>query len=515
MQEAQLDLGEDFLVGEVSKSTPKPTCPDPPARIRCKVVDRYIHEWREFDLDQLIEEDHPARALVTFIDQLDLSGFEQDIQALQGQSGQSPFAPAVLIALWLQACCDGVGSARELSRRCIHHPVYRWICGDTPINYHTLSDFRVKRREALDQLFVDVLGVLHHKRLIRLNRVMHDGTKIRAVASPSSMHREKTIEESLKEAQEQVNAMGDPEQDRPNERVRRNAEERVRRLAEAREILKQQQARKKTAAERAEVRVSSTEPEARTMKLPDKSFAPAYNGQITTDAEHSIIVGVQVTQQGSDFEQLGPALEEVQERFGQMPCQTVVDGGYVSRGNIVELCGTTDLIGPANVLDKDAKERQRRSGIADEFIAEQFVYDAATNRFQCPVGCYLKQVSKRAGPGKIDHLYQARTADCEKCAHKAQCCPQTEQRRITRVEEEEAVRRFRKKMEGEDLKAIYKTRSQIAEFPNCWLKEKFGLRRFHVRGLAKVGAEMLWHVIAYNVQQWIRLVWRQAESEAA
>lgn len=198
-----------------------------------------------------------------------------------------------------------------------------------------------------------------------------------------------------------------------------------------------------------------------------------------------------------------------------MPGQTVVDGGYVSRGNIVELCGTTDLIGPANVLDKDAKERQRRSGIADEFIAKRFVYDAATNSFQCPVGCHLKQISKRAGPGKIDHLYQARTADCEKCAHKAQCCPQTEQRRITRVEEEEAVQRFRKKMEGEDLKAIYKTRSQIAEFPNCWLKEKFGLRRFHVRGLTKVGTEMLWHVIAYNVQQWIRLVWRQAESAAA
>ncbi len=513
MQEAQLDLGEEFRATGNSQR-PKPAGSPALARIRCKTVDRDIREFRVFDLDELIEEDHPARALVAFIDQLDLSLFEQEIQAFQGQAGQSPFAPAVLIALWLQACCDGVGSARELSRRCQHHPVYRWICGDVPINYHTLSDFRVKRREALDHLFVDVLGVLHYQGLIRLNRVMHDGTKIRAVASAGSMHREKTIEESLQQAREQVNAMGDPEQDPPGQRARREAEERARRLAEAQEVLKQQQARKRTAAERAEVRVSSSEPQARTMKLPDNSFAPAYNGQITTDAEHGLIVGVQVTQQASDFEQLVPALEEVTERFGHMPGQTVVDGGYVSRKNIVELCGRTDLMGPANVLDKDAKERQRRSGIADDFAAEVFVYDRATNTFRCPAGCALKQVSKRAGTGKVDYLYEARRADCEKCAHQAQCCPKTKQRRVTRVEEDEAVKRFRKKMEEEKSKAIYKTRSQIAEFPNCWLKQKFGLRRFHVRGLVKVGAEMLWHVIAYNVQQWIRLSWRQQVSEA-
>jgi Transposase DDE domain len=362
---------------------------------------------------------------------------------------------------------------------------------------------------------VEVLGVLNYQGLIRLERVMHDGTKIRALASPASFHRQKTIEESYREAEEQVKALGDPEQDSPNVRARRQAEERARQLAEAREILQQQQARKKTAEERAEVRVSTTEPEARIMKLPDKSFGPAYNGQITIEAENGIIVGVEVTQQGSDFEQLTPALEAVNERFSQMPGQTVVDGGYVSRANIVELSGRTDLIGPAGVLDKDAKERQRRNGIADEFAHEMFVYDRATNTFRCPAGCHLKEVSKRRGTGKIDHLYQARAADCGTCEHKARCCPKTKQRRVTRIEEDEAVERFRHKMKDEKLKAIYKTRAQIAEFPNCWLKQKFGLRRFHVRGLAKVGTELLWHVIAYNLQQWIRLVWRQGAGEVA
>jgi transposase len=515
MEEQQLDFGEDYRPRVDAEAAPQVTRPSGPARIRCKAVDRCVQEFRIFALDELIAADNPARALVEIIESLDLSLFEQDIQAFEGHSGQSPFSPALLIALWLQACCDGVGSARELSRRCEHHPVYRWLCGDNPVNHHTLSDFRVKRREALEHLFVEVLGVLNHKGLIKLHRVAHDGTKIRALASPQSFHREKSIEESLQAAREQVAAMGEPEQESPQDRERQRAEERARQLGEASKVLKQLQARKKKAEERDQVRVSVSEPEARMMKLPDRSFAPGYNAQITTDAECGMIVGAGVTQEAGDFAQLGPALKGVKERFGEMPQQTVVDGGYISRKNIMELSGLSDLIGPPNVLDNDAKERQRRLGIADAFATEMFLYDAASNTFQCPAGKQLKPESKRRGIGKVDHLYKARAADCEGCPHKGQCCPTVKQRRVTRVEEDEAVARFRKKMKGDDAKATYKTRSPLAEFPNCWLKQKFGLRRFHVRGLAKVGAELLWHVIAYNLQQWIRLEWRQEMKAAA
>jgi hypothetical protein len=261
--------------------------------------------------------------------------------------------------------------------------------------------------------------------------------------------------------------------------------------------------------------VSTSEPEARVMKLPDRSFAPAYNGQVTTDAAHGFIVAHDLTPQGSDFEQLTPALEKVKEMFGQMPDQTVVDGGYISRANIVGLSGRTDLVGPAEVLDKDAKERLRRNGIADEFRTELFVWNPATNTLECPAGCTLKEVAKRRGKGKTAHQYQANAADCGKCEYKEQCCPKSAQRRVTRLKEDEAVERFRRKMKEPAMKAIYKTRSQVAEFPNCWVKQKFGLRRFHVRGLVKAGTEFLWHVIAYNVQQWIRLVWMKQASDVA
>jgi transposase len=484
-----------------------------------KPIDRSQGELRAFCLDELLEESHPTRALWEFLGGLDLRGFETEIKAVEGRPGQATLQPRLLIALWLQACMDGIGSARELSRRCETQPAYRWLCGDAAINYHTLAEFRVNRREALEQLMVEVLAALSCEGLIHLDRVTHDGTKIRAVASPGSFHRQKTVEESYQAAKAQVEAQGDPQEDPKSKRLEA-AQKRVRRereelLGEARKVLEELQGKHKKAEEKEAVRVSTTEPGARFMKTAEKSFVPAYNAQFTTAADHGILIQAEVTQQGSDFQQLIPALEEVKHTFGRIPDQTVVDGGYMSRENIVVLDGRTDLIGPFDVDEKRAKDRLRRNGIAEEFGKEVFVFDRAGNTFQCPRGRTLKAKGQRPGIGKMEHEYRAEAKDCRGCPDKRQCCPKGKARRVTRIEESPEVLRLRRKMESEAAKAIYKTRARVAEFPNCWIKEKFGLRRFHVRGLEKVRTELKWYVIAYNLQQWIRLIWRPAQTAVA
>src|SRR5215472_10671444 len=506
MVEGRLDFG-DAADWEAKIAPQQTTAATVPAQPRMKPIDRDQCEFRTFALDELIGEDHPARALWDFLGGLDLSEFEKGIQAVEGRAGQAAIQPRLLIALWLQACSDGVGSAREVSRRCGTHPAYRWLCGDEAINHHSLSDFRVQQREALDQLFIEVLAALNYQGLISLERVTHDGTRIRAAASRGSFHREKTIEESYAEAAAKVAAQGDPEQEAAQGRVEaarwRRERERAEKLGRAREVVQQLQASKAKAEEKKQTRASITEPDARIMKMPDKSFAPAYNAQFTTAADHGIIIEAEVTQQGSDFGQLLPALEGVKQKFGQLPDQTLVDGGYMSRENILELDGRTDLIGPFDEEGKNATERRRRNGIAAEYATEMFVFDAATNRFVCPQGCTLTLVRRIPGIGKIEHQYRAQETDCAQCRDKGRCCPKTAARRLTRIEEAEAVVRLRRKMASEAAKAVYKIRAQVAEFPNCWIKEKFGLRRFHVRGREKVQMETLWHVIAYNVQQWI------------
>ena len=141
---------------------------------------------------------------------MELKPFYAEIGALEGEAGRPVWDPQVLISLWIYAYKDGISSAREMARRCEYHPAYQWLTGMEVVNYHTLADFRIAHEAALDQLFIEVLGVLSHQGLITLRRVMHDGTKIKAAASDQSFHRKATLEDHLKGAQEQLKAMGDP-----------------------------------------------------------------------------------------------------------------------------------------------------------------------------------------------------------------------------------------------------------------------------------------------------------------
>jgi transposase len=507
---------EDFPPAPAAQ--PAPTAASLPRSPRFKAIDRQQNVLRAFALDTLIVEDHAARAIWEFLEQLDLAPFEANIKAVEGHCGQATIQPRLLIALWLYACSQGIGAAREVSRQCESDPGLRWLCGDQPVNYHTLSDFRVQHQDALRDLFTDALGVLSYHGLISLKQVAHDGTRIQTVAGQSSFHREATLEKHRAEAAAQVAAL-EAEEARGDSvgRIaarRRAAAERQQRLQQALEQMPLHRQSKDTPQEKAEARVSESEPEARVMKLAEGGFAPAYNAQVTSDGgEGGLILNLQMTQSGSDFQQLQPALEEVRENFGKMPSQTLVDGGYLSRTDIEALEGRTDLIGPFDQDGARATAHCRRRGIAEEYAPKFFVFHPDGNRLQCPAGCFLEHHQKNQTKDRIEHVYRARPSDCAGCARKPQCCPQSPSRSVARVEESAAVQRFRQKMAQSEMQALYQQRSRIAEFPFCWIKEKFGLRRFHVRGLAKAFLEMLWHALAYNILQWKRLRWR-VEPEA-
>src|SRR5580658_5208504 len=340
---------EDFPPAPAAQ--PAPTAASLPRSPRFKAIDRQQNVLRAFALDTLIVEDHAARAIWEFLEQLDLAPFEANIKAVEGHCGQATIQPRLLIALWLYACSQGIGAAREVSRQCESDPGLRWLCGDQPVNYHTLSDFRVQHQDALRDLFTDALGVLSYHGLISLKQVAHDGTRIQTVAGQSSFHREATLEKHRAEAAAQVAAL-EAEEARGDSvgRIaarRRAAAERQQRLQQALEQMPLHRQSKDTPQEKAEARVSESEPEARVMKLAEGGFAPAYNAQVTSDGgEGGLILNLQMTQSGSDFQQLQPALEEVRENFGKMPSQTLVDGGYLSRTDIEALEGRTDLIGP-------------------------------------------------------------------------------------------------------------------------------------------------------------------------
>jgi len=368
------------------------------AKPRYEAIDREQLSWRVVDVERLIGEEHPARAIWEFVGKLDLSGYSGEIRAVEGQAGRPAWDPRLLISLWVYAYSEGVGSARTIEELCEWEAGYQWLTGGRVVNAHTLSDFRVKHEQRLNELFVQVLGLLTADGLITLERVMQDGTKIRASAASDSFRRKERIEQGMKRAQEQVAAVSEMSEEetsrraaKARQRAQRERKERLEKALEEFEKLAEQGSVK----EKEQRRVSTSDPQARVMKQPDGGFAPSYNVQIDTDAKSSVVVAVGVVQAGNDFDQLEPGIERVEQNLGKTPQQVVSDGGFVSRDNIVAMNQRAiEFIAPC--VDEAGKGQSSYDGrgVSPEYYSSQFVYDVHSDSYRCPQGKILSYEGK-------------------------------------------------------------------------------------------------------------------------
>ena len=301
---------------------------------RLIVPNRAQIELRPVDLESLLATDHPARGVWDFIESLDVSPLYAKVESVEGVAGRPAIDPRIYLALWLYATIEGVGSARALERLTRQHDAYRWILGGVSVNHHSLSDFRVQHGEYLDGVLTQSVAVLMAQDLVKLNRVSQDGTRVRASAGAASFRRRPSLERCLQEAQEQVESLRKEIEENPEATSRRQAaarqraaEERRRRVEAALAQMPEAEA-KKSAAEKDKARVSTTDAEARVMKMGDGGFRPAYNAQFAVDTETQIVVGVEVSNSGSDQGQLVPMIEQLNRRYGKIPSETLVDGGF-------------------------------------------------------------------------------------------------------------------------------------------------------------------------------------------
>jgi transposase len=311
------------------------------ARMREPVRDQL--ELRAVDLDSLIGTDHSARAFWAYVQELDLSELEEAIKACDHTPGQAPPSPRLLLALWLYAVSEGVGSARALARLCEYHDAYRWLCGGVSVNYHGLSDFRVAHPELLDRLLIEHVAALSAAGIVDLDEVAQDGLRVRAAAGAGSFRREKTLRGELEKATrlvEQLKQEQESDHDASNRRIKaareRAARERKRRvevaLAKQEELKAEREKRAKTnkaeVAKQREPRASTTDAEARNMKMADGGFRPAYNCQISTVAAGQVVIAVGIDTTGSDRGLVRPMLDQLQRCYGRWPNRHLVDGGF-------------------------------------------------------------------------------------------------------------------------------------------------------------------------------------------
>lgn len=402
--------------------------------VRNQVIMRYS------SLEDLIPEDHKVRAVWDYIQHLDLSQLFKKIRVIEGGVGRSAIDPYILLALWLYATIEGIGSARVIERYCSEHVAFQWLCGEVSVNYHTISDFRTAHKDELDDILTQSVAILMRQGLVELKRVAQDGTRVRANAGTSSFRREKTLCNCLQEAKKHLDTLQKEINEDPTKHVsqiearrrqviveRKNrAEEAVKELAKFRKEISNNRARdtKKGIEKKIEhARISKTDPEARKMKMANSGFSPAYNVQFATDTKSQAIAGVDVINAGCDYGQITPMMHQLASRYGKIPNEWLADPGYRKIDDI----------------EKATKEN-------------------------CKIYVPLMESSS-------DKIL---------------------------VNESKEVKEWRLRMEQEEAKLIYRERAATAECVNAIARNR-GLQQFLVRGLQKVTCVALLFAITHNV----------------
>lgn len=418
--------------------------------LRLRIPHRSQVEMRLECLDDLIASDDPVRLIWDVTGNLDLSGFYAAVRSCEGHKGRDATDPRLLVALWLYAATEGIGSARELDRLCRSHRSYQWLCGGVSLNYHTLSDFRVNHGAALDALLTQIITALVSQDLVQVWRISQDGTRVRACAGASSFRRRSRLEKLLSETQAHVEELRarleepgelsglSARQRAAQERAARERNQRLdKALSQLPELEKKQRklARKVAAKDKAkklsERRASTTDAEARVMKMSDGGYRPAFNVQLACDPQSRAIVGVEVSNSGVDTGQSEPMRAQVEKRTGQKVSEHLLDGGYLVHGEV----------------ERAAEEQ---------------------------VTLYVPPKPPRNCKTR-ESAYEPRPSDSAVLA---------------------AWRHRMGSPEGQD---IYKLRGASIETINADLKTYRGLERLTVRGLAKVRCVALWSALAYNL----------------
>ena len=436
-------------------------------RPRLRVAQRDQIVMRMLALDQMLPAEDEARTVVAFVEQCDLSQLYEGIKSVEGNAGTPPIDPQILLSLWLYATIKGIGSARELDRQCRRHLAFQWICGDVSVNYHTLSDFRVAHEAVLDQLLTEQIAQLMSVEAVTLERVAQDGMRVRASAGSSSFRRKPTLEECLVEAQQQVTTLKEELQTDPGAASRREqaareraAVEREQRVRDALEACAEVQAAKEKRGRdslKSSARGSTTDPDARKMKMPDGGTRPAFNVQFATDTASQVIVGVDVTNQGTDHGLLTPMIEQIEERTGQCPQDYLADGGFNTHEEIDTLNDPRVSAPPrVNVAPNENVAPSAGSEVVHGTKLYLPVRDADQKR--------------QKGLDPFVPLPSDTPARAE----------------------------WRQRMGTESAKAIYKERASTAECVNALARQR-GLTQFRVRGLAKVKIIATWFALAHNV----------------
>jgi len=465
------------------------------------------------NLFNLLPDSHDCYLYKTLFEQLDTSSLESHYS----RSGQNAYHPKHIVSLLIYAYSRSVFSSRQIETRCNEDLSFMYLAKMNGPNFRVRSDFRKDHADFFHHCFKQTVKLAMELNLASLGHISLDGSKFKANSSKHKAMSYKRLKEKEHALTVEIDALiaqahrCDEEEDQAYKEqtgyeIPEDLAFKETRLAQVKEAKAALEARERQLnpgnAIEDKKQISFADKDARIMGKKG-AYDYQYNGQISVDEDHQIIVGQHRSQQANDKQEVEPALESIEGTTGQLPEQLSADNGYMSGANLEALeASSIDVYIATNKGEKPAKssldDTQRR------LIKADFDYDEVEDCFSCPGGQSL--ALKRQTKEGIK-IYQGVASVCADCPYENRCCQSSKgEARTLQTDDKEGLRQqMNAKMETKEAKAVYKKRKVVVE-PVFGQIKNSGFRQFSVRGREKVAGEFSLVCATHNMKKIVRAI---------
>lgn len=471
-------------------------------------VEFHQHQLFPSNIFDLLPHDHECYLYAELFEQLDTVS----VESLYSVKGQHAYHPRQIVAILIYAYSRGVFSSRQIERRCREDLSFMFIAEMNCPNFRVLSDFRKNHSSFFRDCFKQTVKLAMELKLASLGHISLDGSKFKADTSKHKAMSYGRLKEKEQALCAEIDALIEQASrcDKEEDQAYRDKtgyeipedlqfkQDRLAKIQAAKQALEAREAQLnpgKTIEDSKQISFADTE--ARIMGK-NGQFDYSYNGQISVDADHQIIVAQHISQHANDKQDVEPALQALQDSAGQLPEKISADNGYFSANNL-------QAFAQAEVdayIATDKGEKNHKTPLEDserKLVKADFIYDEATNTFTCPGGQLLTQISQSKDGSRV---YQGRAEACAECPFKPRCCKSEKgQARTINTDDKESLRQdMNRKMQTLAAKATYKQRKVIVE-PVFGQIKNSGFRSFSVRGKDKVAGEFSIVCAAHNFKK--------------
>lgn len=484
-------------------------------------------------LGDYLPQNHPARVISAIVDRLDIS----EIVSGYAGGGTSSYNPRMLLKIIVYAYLNNVYSGRQMEKLLVENIAYMWLSGMQTPDFRTINIFRSKRlANKFDDIFTQIVLLLHNEGLVSLKVQYIDGTKIESVANKytfvwkgstekNKAKLENNVREVLKAAEtalamenaEEKKELSSAEMAKRADRILKKMDEdgiSDKKMRKTVEKVKSESAPKmKEYEDKLDIlgdrnSYSKTDPDATFMRMKEDAMnngqtKPGYNIQIAT--ENQFITNYDIFWRPADQGTLIPVLTSFSGRYGMQSDEVCADSGYGSEQNYAHMFGL-GIVPYVKYNMFHAEDHRKYSN--NPFLTQNMYYNADEDYYVCPMGQHLEHigdVKSRSELGYESTVSKYRAQNCTGCPLRGICYKGMSDRRTIEVNHQANAYRAEAKRLLTSERGLYHRSNRPIEPEAVFgdIKQNHGFKRFRLKSNTKVKVEFGLVALAHNLRKYI------------